>query len=76
VTDNYTPASPFNYVAILGSITSAKTVTRDGATIPNVGSPESLAASPSDAWYWNEQLDIVFVKVFDNRADTLVSASY
>lgn len=76
VTDNHTPAAPFLYLAILGSITAAKTVTRDGAAIPNVGSPESLAASPSDAWYWNEQLDIVFVKVFDNRADTLVSASY
>ncbi|GEP44072.1 TIM-barrel domain-containing protein [Brevifollis gellanilyticus] len=76
VTDNYTPPSPFNYIGILGSITSAYQVTRDGTTLPNVGDPDSLESSTVDAWYWNQSLNIVFVKIFDNRTDTLVSASY
>jgi hypothetical protein len=29
-----------------------------------------------DAWYWNQTLNIVFVKIYDNRADTTVSAAY
>lgn len=76
VTDNYTPPSPFNYIGILGSITSATQVTRDGATLPNVGDPASLQNSGVDCWYWNQTLNIVFVKIFDNRADSTVSASY
>jgi alpha-glucosidase len=76
VTDNYTPPSPFNYIGILGSITSANQVTRDGTALPNVGDPDSLQAAAVDAWYWNQSLNIVFVKIYDNRADTLVSASY
>lgn len=76
VTDRYTPASPYNYVGILGSITSANQVSRDGATLPNVGDPASLQASTVDAWYWNQSLNIVFVKIFDNRADTTVNATY
>lgn len=76
VTDNYTPPAPFLYIAILGSITSASQVTRDGNTLTNVGDPASLQASTVDAWYWNASLDIVFVKIFDTRADTTVSAAY
>jgi alpha-glucosidase len=72
----YTPPAQFNYIAILGSITSASQVTRDGTVLPNVGDPDSLAASTVDAWYWNQTLNIVFVKIYDNRADTTVSAAY
>ncbi len=74
--DNYTPASAFNYIAILGSITSAQQVTRDGTALPNVGDPGSLQSSTVDCWYWNQSLNIVFVKIYDNRADSTVSASY
>ncbi|MEN9841739.1 MAG: hypothetical protein RL376_1539, partial [Verrucomicrobiota bacterium] len=76
VTDNYTPASAFNFIGILGSITSAHQVTRDGAVLPNVGTPDALQSSTVDAWYWNQSLNIVFVKIYDNRADTTVSAAY
>lgn len=76
VHDEFSPASPFNYVAILGSISSATQVTRDGAVLPNVFDPATLAGSSVDAWYWNQSLNIVFVKLFDNRADTTVSAAY
>jgi alpha-glucosidase len=76
VTDAYTPPAPFYYLAILGSISSANQVTRDGTVLPNVGDPDSLEAATADAWYWNESINIVFVKVFDNRPDTTVVAAY
>jgi alpha-glucosidase len=76
VTDRYTPAAAFNYLGILGSITSAHEVTRDGTTLPDVGDPASLQASTTDCWYWNQTLNIVFVKIYDNRADSTVSAAY
>jgi len=76
VTDAYTPPAPFYYLAILGSISSANQVTRDGTSLPNVGDPDSLEAATADAWYWNESINIVFVKVFDNRSDTTVVAAY
>ena len=76
VTDAYTPPAPFIYLAILGSISSANQVTRDGTTLPNVGDPDSLEAATADAWYWNQSINIVFVKIFDNRPDTTVVAAY
>jgi len=76
VNDAYTPPAKFIYLAILGSITSANQVTRDGTVLPNVGDPNSLEAAAADAWYWNEAVNIVFVKIFDNRPDTLVVAAY
>src|SRR5271157_1565542 len=54
VTDAYTPPAQFFYIAILGSITSAHQVTRDGAVVPNVPGPASLQNATADAWYWNE----------------------
>lgn len=76
VTDAYTPPAPFIYLAILGSISSANQVTRDGTSLPNVGDPDSLEAATADAWYWNQSINIVFVKIFDNRPDTTVVAAY
>lgn len=70
------PGASFSYIGILGSVTSANTVSRDGVNLPNVGDPGSLQASSGDCWYWNESLDIVFVKVFYNSPDTTISASY
>jgi alpha-glucosidase len=76
VVDQFTPAAPHHYLALLGSISSATQVTRDGAALANVGDPASLEASAVDAWYYNESIDIVFVKIFDNRADTTVTVAY
>ena len=76
VSGSYTPPAAFNYIGILGSISSAQQVSRDGANLPNVGNPAALQASLVDAWYWNQTLNIVFVKIYDNRPDSTVSASY
>ncbi|MFD0892867.1 DUF4968 domain-containing protein [Luteolibacter ambystomatis] len=76
VTDNYAPGAKFIYVAILGSITCAKQVTRDGTVLTDVGDPQSLEYATADAWYWNQSINVVFVKIFDNKSDTTVVASY
>ncbi len=68
--------SDYNYIAILGSITSASQVTRDGKVLPNVGNSDALESATGDAWYWNESIDIVFVKLFANTTDTTVSVTY
>ncbi len=74
--DRFTPASAFNYVALIGSISSATSVSRDGTAVPNVGDPASLASATVDAWYWNQIVNIVYVKLFDNRADSTLSVNY
>lgn len=76
VTNKYTPPAAFYYIAILGSITSAHSVTRDGNLVSKVANADNLASANADAWYWNQSINIVFVKIFDNSADTTVSAAY
>jgi alpha-glucosidase len=76
VHDNYAPPAPFQFTAILGSITKPRSVDRDGANLPDVGDPISLNNSPVDAWYWNASMQIAFAKIVDNRADTTVSFHY
>jgi alpha-glucosidase len=74
--DQYAPASAFNYIALLGSINSASQVTRDGVVLQNVGDPDSLARFDGDAWYYNQSVQIVFVKLKDNIANTTLSVTY
>jgi alpha-glucosidase len=76
VHDGFAPSAAFLYVALLGSITSAQNVTRDGAVLAQVSGPAALAASGVDAWYYNSSVQIVFVKIFDNRPDTTVTVAY
>jgi alpha-glucosidase len=74
--DNFAPAAGFFFVAIIGSITSPQTVTRDGAVLPNVGDPTTLNGSTVDAWYWNSSIQIAFAKIIDNRTDTTITFNY
>ncbi len=76
VTDGFTPPAKFLFIAILGSITRAKQLTRDGTKLPDVSDPQSLQVADADAWYWNESLNTVFLKIFDNKADTTLITSY
>jgi alpha-glucosidase len=76
VQDTFTPSAQFYYVALLGSITKPRQVTRDGAVLTDVGDSISLDKSPVDAWYWNASIQIAFARIFDNRADTTVTFDY
>lgn len=76
VHDQYSPAAGYFFVALLGSIASATQVSRDGTVLVGVGDPTTLANSAVDAWYWNASIDIVFVKLFDQRSDSTLTVAY
>lgn len=85
VHDNYTPKyEKYFYVAILhdpsektsftGSLKSIKIAGQvvnmvPGGTIDQRSA--ALAASPVNAWYYNESINISFIKVFDNSSITI-----
>ncbi|HEX8823427.1 MAG TPA: TIM-barrel domain-containing protein [Archangium sp.] len=75
VFDQYTPPEKFYYIALLGT-RAPSSITLDNAALPNVGDPDSLAASDGNAYYWNDSLQITFIKVFDNQSDLTVTAMY
>lgn len=81
--DGYTPIENFLFVAILQdpSEPALSTVRMSGASLQQIagGSPEDradrLAASGSNAWYYNENLRIAFVKIFDQAKPIVVDVS-
>ena len=74
--DGFAPTATFRYIALLGSITSAASVKRDGAPVSSVDGPAALSAADVDAWYWNQSINIVFVKIFDTKPDTTLVVAY
>jgi len=84
VHDGYTPKlETFFYLAILhDNAQTLKQVTINGAGLPQItdGSAEdranALNASGVNAWYYNENIRISFVKVFDNNSVIEVVAAY
>jgi alpha-glucosidase len=80
VQGDYKPPANFFFIGILGSTTKPTKVSRDGTALPDAGVSANLAASPLDCWYWNADLQIAFVKIFDldppHPQDTTVNATY
>lgn len=87
--DNYTPKEDFFFVAILhdpsetkGSSGCLKSLTVDRQEISAIadGSSEEqadqLRKSSSNAWYYNESLNISFIKVFDKTPSISIKAEY
>lgn len=81
--DQYQPPEKFYYIALLE--TKAETVTINGnAALPYLNRQQSgrtpeqlaalLAASPLDACYWNSDINISFIKVFDTQSEVTVVA--
>jgi len=80
VQDGYQPPAPFYYIGLLQppSPTPAAptTVTVGGNSIPYLGNnPQALTASTVNAYYYNSNLNITFIKVFDTQSDVTVLAS-
>ena len=73
--DDYTPAEPFYYVALLGT-RHPSSVTLAGAALTDVGDPANIAAAGASAYYWNQGIEITFVKIFDTSADVTLTALY
>jgi alpha-glucosidase len=73
--DNYKSAEPYYFVALLqtGAPSSVK-VQGDG--VPNVGTPDKLATSPVNSYYYNTGIEITFIKVFDDANSIQVVAAF
>jgi alpha-glucosidase len=85
VVDGYTPPEPFYYIGLPGTEApgaQAVQVTRAQAsgpltvTLTNAGGSASLAASPSDAYYYNASIGTTFLKIFDTSADTTATVLF
>ena len=79
--DKYTPPANFYYVSFLGRW-QPSSVIANGTPLALVqgGSDEqnanALAASTSNAYYYNQSLKTAFVKIFDNASSMTLSVSF
>lgn len=82
--DGYTPKlETYFFVAVLhdpsenkGASGCLKSVKIAGQDIPQVQGSYNLNSSPQNAWYYNESINISFVKVFDNSPEIVITAEY
>lgn len=76
--DQYTPPSPFYYVALLlaPGQSPPNNLTVNGQAIANLGTNNSgaLANSKVNAFYFNSTINITFVKVFDTQSEMTLQA--
>jgi alpha-glucosidase len=76
--DNFTPFETYYFVAFLQT-TKPVSVTADQNALPFIdagtdsGSANELAASTVDAYYYNQSLETIFVKVFDVAANRIIT---
>ena len=73
--DNYAPVETYYFVAFLGQPQAPASVVVAGTPLPNVNTPAALAASPGNAYYWNQSIEITFVKVLDAAATADVTVT-
>jgi alpha-glucosidase len=73
--DNFTPPQPFYYVSLLGT-NAPSSVVAAGSSLPNLGDSATLAASPSNAYYFNASLSTTFVKIFDVTAALTLTITF
>ena len=59
-----------------GSSGCLKSVKIAGQPIPQVQGSDNLNASSSNAWYYNQSINISFLKVFDNSPNITITAEY
>ena len=74
--DDFTPTEVFFFVALLGTTTAPTSVSVNNTSVNNVFEPDKLAASPLNAYYWNAQIQITFIKVFDTASMITTKAVY
>ena len=79
--DGYTPPELFFYLCLLGASLPSKAQV-NGVPLSNLIYPTdaeaaaALAASPVNAFYFNTEINAVFIKVFDMAANTNVAVGY
>ena len=75
-TDTYTPPEPYYFVSLLGQPQGPTSVMANGAALPNVNDPATLASSPVNAYYQNFSLNQTFIKIFDTSSSMTIQATY
>jgi hypothetical protein len=74
------PAEPKDGMGPLKSISIQRDADRQTVNPITLGTPEqradNLKASASDAWYYNEHINISFIKVLDNNKLITITADY
>jgi alpha-glucosidase len=79
--DQFAPAEPFYYIALLAAVLPAK-VLLNNAAVPNLtgasdaASAAALASSAVNGYYFGTSLQTVFVKVFDVAATAVLAATF
>jgi alpha-glucosidase len=75
IQDQYTPPEKFCFVAFLGT-NPPKTVSAIGQALPNVLDSSTLWTAPASAYYYNADLQITFVKLFDTVPDQTLEVTF
>jgi len=73
--DGYTPPEPFYFVSFLGT-NPPVSVTAAGSALPNVFTPQALAAAPANSYYYNASLKTTFLKIFDTASDITMEVTF
>jgi alpha-glucosidase len=73
--DRYTPPEPFYFVSLLKT-NPPSSVVAGGADLAALSGPDALAASPSNAYYYNASLETTFIKIFDAQASIAITVLF
>ncbi|MES2774015.1 MAG: TIM-barrel domain-containing protein [Bacteroidota bacterium] len=73
--DQFTPSETFYFVALLGT-TSPVSIAAGGTALPDVGTPELLASATANSYYWNQSIQITFMKIFDTQPTITLEATF
>jgi hypothetical protein len=73
--DGYSPAETFYFVSFLGTNPPA-TVAAAGTRLPDVFTPQALAAASANSYYYNASLKTTFLKIFDTASDITLEVTF
>ncbi|EHQ25192.1 TIM-barrel domain-containing protein [Mucilaginibacter paludis] len=75
ITDNYQPAEPYYFIALLQT-GKPSAVNIQNKVLPQLSTPGQLASAPVNSYYWNASIQITFIKVFDNASSLVINATF
>lgn len=73
--DNYSPPEPYYFVNFLGTNPPA-TVKAAGVSLPDVFTPQALAAASANSYYYNASIKTTFLKIFDTTPDITLEVTF
>ncbi|MEP6535215.1 MAG: TIM-barrel domain-containing protein, partial [Bryobacteraceae bacterium] len=73
--DNYAPPEHFYFVSFLGTNPPAS-VSAAGAPLPDVFTPQALAAASANSYYYNASIKTTFLKILDTAPDITLEVTF